>query len=537
MLFKKIHLNCTIAAPIIEIITKPNSLTTPFSMFKDIDNYVDWYKKKFSQTYLWNVKKSQKIPLQFPFVKKLGQFVPISAYEVRNLPLLRSSGKGISLVSKNNRWMLPLRMFPNWKINIERQELETNSENWDISCHPLINLYPFGMVFYQIRFSLKFPTGLDIMEFIKIISIIKEKKILSREKEKYDVLGIIKEFHRYLLNDIIKEKPDKSDFNYSNMHRIMTINSFEGKIDPVTNQKELFGIIEVDTIWDKFRQNYIENKVKNYIEGKFQNQFFLFNSSSTIFYPSDPAEKSQYNGYIRRRIRRHYSSLIEFCTIQSQFVKMMRRELQTLYEQADSSNEKRDQLEYLIGRLNDIGWIKSNYYWNLVGKQKEFFEKVGTSIGLDRNLDEILRKVNQVKEFLNPQKNMTAITITGEGNVVNTGNNNTITILNQKFKGTDKEELGKAIALLRGEIMQLNLTDKVKNRLRRNTENLEDETLDTKPDSETIANELNSVKDDLEKNGITYDKNTGWGQRLKEIAEGIVKFVPTILPLVTTLLK
>jgi hypothetical protein len=140
-----------------------------------------------------------------------------------------------------------------------------------------------------------------------------------------------------------------------------------------------------------------------------------------------------------------------------------------------------------------------------------------------------------VRELVFEQK-VNNFNITGDGNVVTIGNNNTVTTINQRFQGTGKEELGKAIALLRAEILNINLSANAKNRLVRTTENLEEEALDTQPDVEAIAEELKSVKQELERNGIQYDANKEWGQKLKEIAKGVAKFAPKILPLIAAFL-
>jgi|CXWL01.1.fsa_nt_gi hypothetical protein len=532
--FSKIHINYISTAPIFEIITSPNSLTEPFNMLKNIQNYSDWYKKIFVQTYLIN-KDGGNSNVKYPYIKKLGRFLPVSGYETRNIPLYRGAGGNINLVVKRGRWMLPQKLLTNWKLYIVPEIIKKFNIS-DYSIKPQIHLYPFGMASYQFKTYFEFKSAIQIDELIEFLKTFEENLSITTQEKKFTPIELNKELHKQILQNILKQQVDPLDHVFSNMHRIITINKMNGEIHPRKNKKELFGIIDRTANWSRMNDEFVNDKVRYWIDGIFRGQFFLFDPSSSIILPLDVADCPKFHGYVRKRMRRHFSSLIEFATIQSQFSKLVTQEIQELLESAKNSEEKKMELKELVKRLNDIGWIRTDWEWELQGGHRKFYNKIIARMGLEKNLKNTNEKLKEAEKFLYPDKKMVEIKIDGQGNVVTVGDNNVITVMNQKFKGTDKEEIGKEIALLRGEIQSLLIDDKIKKRLSRTTENLEDEVLDSKPDAESIADQLKTIKEDLEKTGIEVSKSSSLGEKLKKIGMNIAKFAPKIIPIISAFL-
>jgi len=126
--------------------------------------------------------------------------------------------------------------------------------------------------------------------------------------------------------------------------------------------------------------------------------------------------------------------------------------------------------------------------------------------------------------------------ITGDGNVI--GNNNiVVTKINKGLMGSDLRELGEAFALFRGEVMQLqSVPEKVKNQAVRAVEDAEEEAADKSPNSETIEKSLTRAKEVLEVAGETYDKAKGWGKRLYDLGNVLVKIIPAAAVWISKLL-
>lgn len=120
---------------------------------------------------------------------------------------------------------------------------------------------------------------------------------------------------------------------------------------------------------------------------------------------------------------------------------------------------------------------------------------------------------------------MGKIIITGDGNVV--GNYNTVTV-HKGLQSDDLRQLGEAFALLRGEIEQLSVPEKVRNQTIRAVEDAEEEASDKSADVDTIKNSLNRAKEILEDAGEVYDKTKSWGKRLSDLAQTMIKYYPTV---------
>jgi len=151
--------------------------------------------------------------------------------------------------------------------------------------------------------------------------------------------------------------------------------------------------------------------------------------------------------------------------------------------------------------------------------------------------DKILHKLGNIKQNNNYKIDMSNLRIDGNGNVVNIASPNTvITNINQKFNGTDKEELGKSLGLLKATILELPIPEKIKSRTDRIVSNIEDEVLDAEPNLESIVEDLKSIKQVIKDNNQNFENDKGWGQKFVQVISVAKDVLPGIIPLVTSLL-
>lgn len=132
---------------------------------------------------------------------------------------------------------------------------------------------------------------------------------------------------------------------------------------------------------------------------------------------------------------------------------------------------------------------------------------------------------NLVEQIISEEPMTMNIIITGDGNVV--GNNNQlVTKINEGLSSQDVRQLGEAFALFRGEVLQIDAPEKVRNRAVRAIEDAEEEAADKSPDPKTIEDGLKRAKDILESADQVYDKSVNWGKRLSTLAQVLIKRIP-----------
>ncbi|MCP5498757.1 MAG: hypothetical protein H7A25_02550 [Leptospiraceae bacterium] len=101
--------------------------------------------------------------------------------------------------------------------------------------------------------------------------------------------------------------------------------------------------------------------------------------------------------------------------------------------------------------------------------------------------------------------------------------------INKAFVGTDKEEIGRAFALLRDEIAHMKqVKEKVRRRAIRAIQDAEEEILDTEPDAESIEESLHRIRKNLHTEENIYNSETGWGKKLYQLVEKIIAEHPEI---------
>jgi hypothetical protein len=96
--------------------------------------------------------------------------------------------------------------------------------------------------------------------------------------------------------------------------------------------------------------------------------------------------------------------------------------------------------------------------------------------------------------------------------------------------------LGEAFALLRGELMQLDIEGESKQRAIQRVALAEDESAREKPDPESIVHDLAAAKKEVESSGKPIDIESGWGKRLVEVGKALKEIIPTVAPLIGPIL-
>lgn len=116
--------------------------------------------------------------------------------------------------------------------------------------------------------------------------------------------------------------------------------------------------------------------------------------------------------------------------------------------------------------------------------------------------------------------------ITGDGNVIGTGNRVITRINNALTNDPDRKAAAEALALLRAEIESLDIADKYKRRSERAIEDVEDELVESDPEPEPVQSALQRVNESMMEAGETYDAAAGWVQRLTNAVHAISRLIP-----------
>lgn len=126
--------------------------------------------------------------------------------------------------------------------------------------------------------------------------------------------------------------------------------------------------------------------------------------------------------------------------------------------------------------------------------------------------------------------------ITGDANVIG-DHNQVITTINKGLMTQDLQNLGKAFAELKVDIIENNeLLERQRNQAVRALDDAEEEAASPAPDREVIEQSLQRVKDIMERAGQVFDAALGWGVRLATLARLLQEHFPGDWPWLQQLL-
>jgi hypothetical protein len=398
--FLKIHINYLTAAPILEILLEPEAVANPFSFYSSMESYIAYYRQAFLQSY--RLRKGGEVggKLRYPFVKGLGELLPLAGHEVKNLPLFRALGGNVSYVLgslKSEGGMLPMKLFPNWKIGLDPNIHEDYELLTKFNCSPLVRIYPYGIASYQIKTSLVSERGIDLEKLITLMRSITDQPLFATHRGKFNASSLARRFHEIILSDFLIQAHRREDLAFSPIHRIVTISSIDGKLSPDSNRKELAAMVGLEPRWSRLSKSYVEKHLGRSFEGLYEDQFFFFHPSCAIIYPSSPAEKPEFDSYVKRCLRSNFSSIVETATLQSQLASALGQPLRGLLDEAPYSLERKAELQVLLDRIRGAEWLlNGSWALRLKGAHEDFFHVVEEMIGLEGRAEKAL---NTLKEL------------------------------------------------------------------------------------------------------------------------------------------
>jgi hypothetical protein len=413
--FNEINVNCLNVVPISEFFLEPKAIAKPFSFFSDFDKYFELYERSFLDLYRVRKEKADPKTVRFRFVKGLGALRPLSGHEVKTFPIFRGMGGKMKFISTHSRTMsaiLPMKILPNWKIDVNQQALKPLDDFKKARCSSLIKIYPLGIVSYQTRFYFTFEHGINLSDLIFLLEQIDRKKLLITNKGGFNAKSLIHKFHELILKDFVIGKPMVSDMTFSQTHRILTIKKVEGDLSVDVNKNELVGLSELEPRWESLAAKHVEDRLgkrktgdyDGVLSGKYVGQFFTILPSCTIIYPINPwkyeHEKAKFDTIVKKIIRTNFTSIIEAATIQSHFAKTLDNYLMKAIKEPKYTQTRKKQLLSQLDRIEQIEWLLDSSYlkkW-LKGGHESFFNKVEKRIGLKRRLRESLKKRDKLKD-------------------------------------------------------------------------------------------------------------------------------------------
>jgi len=397
--FKKIHVNYVTTAPIVELLLKPNMIASPFSFLKNLKSYTDLYRKSFFHLHTIRNEKNPKGKIRNIYIKGLGKLEPIAGHELKNSPLYKAKGGNIShILGKRGAGIrtLPMKSFSNWRITLESNLLEKDEK---FTCSPLVKIYPFGLVSYQVRIFLASKTGIDVKRFISLMKNIQELKVLDASGNKYSALSLIKKFHDTILENVITSGRMREDRIFSPVHRVVDISVMDGRLSTAKNDKELAAIIGLKQQWERLSTSYVEKYLGHFILGDYEGHFIFFHPLCTLIYAPNPALDPMYDSYIGKCIRNNYTSIVEMATLQSHFSQVLRRPLLSRLEKPPITLEGKEKLQTWLDELTTgYDWmLQPEYFPRLFkGAYEEFFDIIQESIGLERRTAENLKLISDI---------------------------------------------------------------------------------------------------------------------------------------------
>jgi hypothetical protein len=208
--------------------------------------------------------------------------------------------------------ILPYKIYPNWKISLEISTAKKLKLS-QFHCSPLIRLYPFGAVAYQIRIRMKSQKGIDLDSLINLTKQISQEKVLFIKNVKFSLKDIVLALHAKLQNDIIGEEASPEvNLDLLEFHRIITLNEVEPGLDPIANQGELVALITNGENQAPLQVSAVQCKLA-------PEQFILFRPECMIFYPAKYPQNSK-NKAFRARLRNNLESVLEFAKLERALV-------------------------------------------------------------------------------------------------------------------------------------------------------------------------------------------------------------------------
>jgi len=406
---KKIHVNFMCVSSICELVHEPSKINPKLSFFSDWNEYVGQYKDLFY--YFYNLRKGANANPRpnIPFIRGLGMLTPLSGREIKNTPRYKKLGGNFSTIIKNmnyhlEKWLLPMKLEPNWNINLEPGLL---SENEFFNCHPLIKIYPLGVVLFEIRFSFKSKNGIEIKRCIELIDAVRSRRVLiSTDNKKYSVMSLIKKFQRIILTNFLG-CAEIQNLQFSPINRIMSLSGVSNGFDPIQDTRELAGLISLNKKYEKLSNKAIENKIGSMFSGEYIDQFIRVQPSSSVIYAPYPSDDLKYNSYVEKCMRRNYTSIVEAVTVQNQFTKSTIGILKNLLNMKIEVEGDLISLDSKLNRIEGFDWLFSDdLKHHFMGHDVKIYNHFYTIYGIESNINQCRYLINKIEEGLKERENI-----------------------------------------------------------------------------------------------------------------------------------
>ncbi|MFX0116459.1 MAG: hypothetical protein ACFFB3_18055 [Candidatus Hodarchaeota archaeon] len=399
-MISKVHLNYVTSAPILEFLIEPKAVHPIYSFFTNLDDYVERYRTIFLQSHRRRIGRNTVVRQRSPFLKGLGQLETLSGHEVRNLPMFRSMGGNISYVLgylKQQRGMIPMKLLPKWKIRLAANTREKGhllKDSHGFSCNPLIKIYPFGIVTYQIRVYLRSEEPLSIDSLISLMKDIQENPILNAiNKGKFSATSLTEEFHSIVLSNIVKDKCTKEDYEKKTLHRILTINEMENGANFLSKKRELAAMNRLEFSWEELTDSYAEKNAGKGFVGKWNGQFFNYHPACTILgCHVVKFKKPEWESFLKKCLRKNFTSIVEATTVQSKFADACRKRIERL--RRNSAGSKEEGVESpLLSKIKHGEWLLERrlYSQHFHNEHQVLYKIIDETTGLEKKLKEVLR--------------------------------------------------------------------------------------------------------------------------------------------------
>jgi len=298
---------------------------------------------------------------------------------------------------KQQRGMIPMKLNPNWKIRLAADTREKGhllKDSRGFSCSPLIKIYPFGIVTYQIRVYLRAEEPLNLDSLISLMKDIQKNSVLTAiHKGKFSAMSLTEEFHSIVLGNIVKDKCIKEDYDKKSLHRILTINEMENGVNLLTKKRELAAINRLESSWGELTNSYVERNAGKGFVGKWNGQFFNYHPACTILgCHIVKSDKPEWESFLKKCLRRNFTSVVEATTVQSKFANACRKRIERLRRDSDGSKEKGTEPP-LLSKIKQGEWIleKRSYSQHFHNEHQTFYRIIDKTIGLEKKLEEVLR--------------------------------------------------------------------------------------------------------------------------------------------------
>lgn len=403
-ILKKVHVNYLAVTPISEILFKPNLLNSHFAFLADKQDYANVYKKAFVAAHKQGNKNKNMQSTRLPFVRKLGQLKPLAGHEIKNSPLYKTGFKngGIhGLLDPNDSilYFLPLKLIPNWKITTNK-DAATKCGLTKFRCKLLTKIYPLGMVSYQMRLSFLFENGIDIEQFIHLLSNLKTTGIMHRHGESVDPNSVIKTMHDTLLLDLAKNTDLIKNKSVQEIHRIIMIEDAVGPIDRQTNRKELAALISLQNESSTLTDTFVSSRIDASFEGMRIGQFIIFHPQATILNPVGILVKNpEYKSYVMKCMRSNFTSIVEIATIAKNFSTAIQSILEKLISNPDLFGVEESTLATTVENLLQSK-LFDEHLLNFTGGHNMLYDIIDKKIGISESTKSCVYNLGDLKEKL-----------------------------------------------------------------------------------------------------------------------------------------